>query len=139
MTIRIATALQNSMAAEVTAGVDGGAGAGTVEIRSGAQPASANDADAGTLLATFTLNDPSFGSPASGVITLVTSPAITTTGSAAGTAGHARVKDSTGATQFDGSVGASGSGEDFEMSTTTVSVGLDLELTAGTMTMPSGE
>lgn len=138
MTIRLVTGLRNAMAGQVTAHVDTGAPAGTVEIRTGTQPASANDPDEGTLLATFTLADPAFGSAVDGVITLAGVP-IATTGDAAGTAGHARVKDGNGATVFDGSVGGPSSGEDFEMSTTTVSVDLDLELTSGQMTQPSGE
>ncbi|MGH9251405.1 MAG: hypothetical protein ACRD0W_18060 [Acidimicrobiales bacterium] len=136
MTIRITTARQNGACDSVVDAVDTG-GAGSVQIRTGTQPASANDADAGTLLATFTLAATAFGAAASGTATLAGTPRATT-GAAAGTGGHARVKNGSGTTIFDGSVTGTGGGGDFEMSTTTVSVGLDLELTAGTLTMPAG-
>lgn len=137
MAIRYPTATRNASAAAVATLADAGAGPATIEVRSGTQPASANDADAGTLLATFTLGDPSFGAPAIGVITLASVPR-TTTGAAAGTAGHFRMKDSTGATVLDGSVTATGGGGDMTLNTVTVSVGVDLGLTSGTITIPAG-
>lgn len=136
MAIRITTAVQNGAADSVVDAVDVG-GAGSVEIRTLAQPANANGADVGTLLATFALPATAFGAAAAGTATLLGVP-IATTGVAAGTAGHARVKNGAGTTVFDGSVTASGGGGDFEMSTTTVSIGLDIDLTAGTITMPPG-
>lgn len=136
MAIRITTARQNAAADSVVDAIDVG-GAGSIQIRTGAQPASANDVDAGTLLATFTLAATAFGAAAAGVATLAGTP-IATVGVAAGIAGHARVKNGAGTTVFDGSVTATGGGGDFEMSTTTVSVDLDLDLTAGTITMPAG-
>lgn len=136
MAIRITTARQNALCDALVGAINTG-GAGTVEIRTGTQPASANNADSGTVLATFTLAATAFGSASSGTASLQSLPR-TTTGVAAGTAGHARVKNGSGTTIFDGSVSATGGGGDFQMSTTTVSVGLDLELTAGSITMPSG-
>jgi hypothetical protein len=136
MAIRITTARQNALADALVDAIDVG-GAGSVEIRTLAQPANANGADVGALLATFTLAAAAFTIAAAGTATLLGVP-ISTTGVAAGTAGHARVKSGGGLTIFDGSVTASGGGGDFEMSTTTVSIGLDLDLTAGTITMPPG-
>lgn len=137
MAIRLPSAAQNALCDTLVDRLDAGAGAGTIEIRTGSQPASANSAATGTLLATITCADPAFGSAAAGVATLAGVP-LTTTGVAAGTAGWFRVKDSTGATVFDGSVTATGGGGDLTMSTTAVSVGLSLEITAGTVTMPAG-
>lgn len=133
---RLATATRNACADAAVDLFDGGSGAGTIDIRSGTQPASAEDAATGTLLATFTLADPAFGAAATGVTTLDATPVLTTTGLAAGTATWARGKDSSGATVMDFSVTATGGGGEITINTATVSIGLDLELTAGTVTMP---
>lgn len=111
-----------------------GAAASTVEIRSGPQPASADDVDAGTLLATFSLPDPAFGAAASGVATANAIP--DTTGDAAGTAEHYRVKDGNGVTVVDGSVSTTGA--DLNLNTTTISVGVTVSMTSWTVTMPGG-
>lgn len=137
MATRIPTASRNAAANAIVALLDAGAGPGTVEVRTGAQPASANDAATGTLLVTFTLADPAFGAAATGVATADTDPDIDATGVAAGTAGWFRGKDSTGATVIDGSVTASGGGGDMILSTTTISVGLTVTLTDWTVTMPA--
>lgn len=137
MVIRIPTASRNAAADAVVDRVDLGSGAGTMEIRSGSQPASANDAASGTLLATVTLPDPAFGSASSGAAAINDPGPVT--GVAAGTAGWFRIKDSDSNTVMDGSVGASGSGADLELATTTISVGLTVDITGGgTITMPAG-
>lgn len=134
MTIRLANTTRNAMANALAGEVDGGPAAGTLEIRSGAQPATAETAASGTLLATVTLVDPSFGAAANGVITLADPPSVN--GVAAGTAGWFRVKKSSGETVFDGSVGTAGA--DLNLATTTVSVGLAIDITGGTITVPAG-
>ena len=138
MATRIPTAARNAACDAVVDLADAGAGAATIDVRTGAQPASANDAPTGTLLATFALNDPAFGAAATGVATLDVDPAVTTTGLAAGTAGWFRMKDSAGNTVLDGAVTATGGGGQLELNTTTVSVGLTLTITSGTVTMPAG-
>lgn len=137
MAIRIPTALRNSVCDLVVDALDAGAGAATIEIRTGSQPASADTAASGSLLATFTLADPAFGSSSSGTAALASTPR-STTGTAAGTAGWFRAKDSSGNTVFDGSVTATGGGGDLQLNTTTVSVGVGLDITAGSVTMPGG-
>ncbi|GAA2990703.1 hypothetical protein GCM10017559_08450 [Streptosporangium longisporum] len=137
MATRLPTAARNAAADAVVDLADAGAGAATIEIRTGSQPASANDAASGTLLATFTLADPAFGAASTGVATLAGTPR-TTTGVAAGTAGWFRLKDSTGATVLDGAVTATGGGGQLELNTTTISVGVNVEITSGTVTMPAG-
>lgn len=137
MTIRLPVATRNATADTVAGLVDAGAGSGLVRVYTGAQPASADLAPTGTLLATFTANDPSFGAAAAGTATLDVTPTLSTTGLAAGDAGWFRIVDSTGATVLDGSVTATGGGGDMIMSTIAVSVGLTLQLTAGTITMPA--
>lgn len=140
MATRLSTAARNAAADAVVDLLDAGSGAATMEIRTGSQPASANDAAGGTLLAAVTLADPAFGSAGSatpGTATMASTPR-TATGVAAGTAGWFRLKDSTGATVLDGSVTATGGGGQLELATTTISVGLNVEITASTVTMPAG-
>jgi len=135
MAFRIPTAVRNAACDAIVDALDAGAGAATIEVRSGSQPATANDAATGTLLATFTLADPAFGAASGGVANLASTPR-STTGAAAGTAGWFRAKDSNGATVFDGSVGTSGA--DMNLNTLTISVGVSVEITSGTVTMPAG-
>lgn len=135
MTIRLPVASRNTAANAIADLVDAGAGSGIIRIYTGSQPASADLAPTGTLLATFTTNDPAFGAAGTGTANLIVVPAITTTGAAAGDAGWFRLLDSTAATILDGSVTATGGGGNLIMSTVTVSVGLTLQLTAGTITM----
>lgn len=131
MTVRLATPTRNAMVAARGALWDGG----TIEIRTGAQPATPETAASGTLLATFTIPATAFGAPATGVATFDADPDLEATGAADGTAGWARVKDDGGATVEDGSVGTSGT--DFIINTTAITTGLPLLLTAGTLTQPA--
>lgn len=136
MSLRLAAASRNAAADGVVDRLDGGSGAATIEVRTGSQPATPEDSATGTLLATFTLNDPAFGDAAAGVATLDVSPAISTTGVAAGTAGWFRAKDSAGNVVFDGACGTSGA--ELNLSTTTISVGLTVSITSGSYTQPMG-
>lgn len=137
MATRLPTAARNSACDAVVDLLDAGSGAATLKIYSGSQPASANDAASGTLLTTVTLADPAFGAASTGVATLAGTP-LSGTGVAAGTAGWARLADSTGATVLDGSVTATGGGGQVELATTTISVGVTVQITSGTVTMPAG-
>lgn len=111
-------------------------GPGTIEIRSGTRPAGAGDAATGTLLATVTLLNPAFGAASGGVATLNDPAAVA--GVAAGTASWFRAKNGAAATVFDGSVSVTGGGGDLQLATTTISVGLSVDITGGTVTMPAG-
>jgi hypothetical protein len=137
MATRIPTASRNAACNAVVDLFDGGAGAGEIEVYSGAQPASANDAASGDLLVTFTLDDPAFGNAVAGVATLAGVP-ITATAVDDGTAGWFRGLDSNGATVMDGSVTATGGGGQLELNTTSINTGVDVEITSGTVTMPAG-
>lgn len=137
MATRLPTAARNAATNSVTALADADVGAGSIQIRTGAQPANANDAASGTLLATVTLADPAFGASVVGVATLDTTPVLTTTGVAAGTAGWFRMLDNSGDTVLDGSVTVTGGGGELELNTTTISIGLTVEITAGTLTTPA--
>lgn len=113
MAEQLSTAAQNAAADAVVDLVDADASPGTVEVRTGAQPADANQAATGTLLVTFTLGDPAFGAAAAGVAALSGTPQATAV--ATGTAGWFRVLDGAGATVYDGVCSDDGSGElDFD-------------------------
>lgn len=95
----------------------------TLEIRSGAQPANCAAADSGTLLATITLPSDWMGASASG--TKAKAGSWTVAASAAGTAGHYRIKQ--GATCHEqGSVGL-GSG-DLSLDNTSIAVGQNVTI-----------
>jgi hypothetical protein len=136
MAITLATSARNAACDAIVDRLDLGSGAGTIQIRSGTRPATPNDTATGTLLATVTLADPAFGAAATGVATL-TDPA-SVTGAAAGTATWFRALDSDSNAVFDGSITATGGGGDLTLNTTTISVGLTVDITGGTITMPSG-
>lgn len=136
MAVRLATATQNAMANAAGAAVDAGAGVGTIKLYTGSQPTTGNDTVTGTLLATFSCQDPAFGSATAGVITLAGAP-LTTTGVAAGTAGYFRCATSTPGSVFDGTVTATGGGGQLELNTTSISVGVSVDITSGTFTVPA--
>jgi hypothetical protein len=133
---RISTAAQNASANAIAALVDADAGAGTLKIYSGSTPANGNTDPAGTLLATVAFAVTAFGAASSGVIS-ATDPAAVT-GVAAGTAGCYIVEDASGDNVFVGDVTATGGGGSLELATTTISVGLSVDITSFTYTQPAG-
>jgi len=141
MAIGLPAATRNAAADAVVDLADAGSGAAYIELRSGSKPATPGDTATGTLLVTFTLNDPAFGNAgasAAGRADLSLSPAISATGAASGDVGWFRLYDSDDNVIMDGTVSATGGGGDLTMSTVTVSSGLDVNLTSGSVTMPEG-
>lgn len=132
MTIGLATPTKNANVDATAARFDAGAGAATLEIRTGSKPASPDGVATGTLLATLTLNDPAWGAAVAGIGTLDVSPSISGVGVATGTAGWFRAKDSTGASVLDGTCGTVGA--DMIMTSTSVAIGQVINLPSGTMT-----
>lgn len=142
MALSLSTAARNAAAAAIATLVDGGSGAGVLRIYTGTKPATPATTATGTLLAEFTLSDPAFGSPSTGVVTLDVTPALTDSGITNGTAGYFRLLDSTEAAAtglgvLDGTVTATGGGGDLTLNTTTISTGVNVEVTSGTITMPA--
>lgn len=137
MATRLATAARNAATDAVRALIDADVGAGALIIRTGAQPATANDAPTGTILATFAFADPATAASVLGVSTFDTTPVLSTTGSATGTAGWFRITDNSGDTVMDGAVTATGGGGELELNTTSISTGVTVEITAGTLTTPA--
>lgn len=104
MAYRLSTNSRNKATDAIVDELDAGAGAGTLQIRTGAQPTNVGDAATGTLLGTLTFSDPAFGASATGT---ATASAITsdTNADASGTAGHARFLDSNAAIHSDADCG----------------------------------
>jgi pyruvate/2-oxoacid:ferredoxin oxidoreductase beta subunit len=104
---------------------------GTIQIRSGAQPANANAAATGTLLVTLTFSATAF---AAAVANVATANAIGSANAvASGTAAWFRALKSDGTTVvFDGSVGTSGA--DLNLSSTAITSGGNVAISSFTYT-----
>lgn len=137
MVTRISNAVRTAMADAAVDLIDGGPGAGTVQIRTGAQPASVATAASGTLLGTLTLSDPAFGAAVAGV---ATANAVTgdSAADASGTAGWFRVLDSAGVAVMDGSITATGGGGDMVLDSVAIVAGGTIGITSWTVTQPAG-
>lgn len=134
--LRLATTARNAAANAVVDLLDVGTtnAAGKIEIRSGAQPADPQTAATGTVLATVVLANPASGDAATGTAT-ITDPAAVT-GTAAGTATWARFYDRNNAAVMDCDVTATGGGGAITLSTTTISVGVTVDMGAITYAQP---
>ena len=108
---------------------------GTVEIRTGA-PASVDSAPTGTVLATFTLGNPAFGTASAGSSSAnLPSDA---TASASGTAAHYVVKDSRGNVERNGTAGTSGTPvPDMILNNTTFTTGDTVSITSWSFSQPA--
>jgi len=136
MATRLSTTARNAACDAIVDLVDAGAGAGTLKIYSGTQPATADTAASGTLLATVTLIDPAFGAAATGTATGGDPAAVNPV--ASGNAGWFRVQDSTSTTVYDGSVTATGGGGDLQLSNVAIGPGINVDITSLSFTVPAG-
>lgn len=129
MTYRRATATRSAVADAEGDMLNGG----TIQIRTGSQPATPDTAASGTLLGTLTFNATAFGAPSSGV---VTAASITSDTSAdnSGTAGHARLLTSGAAIHSDASCGQ-GTG-DFNFDNNIIVAGGTIAVSSLTLTAP---
>ena len=132
---KISTAARNAACDAIVDLVDGGTGAGTIEIRTGSPPATPATADSGTLLGTLTFSDPAFGSASTGVATAA-AIASDTNADASGDAGHFRVKDSSGTVIFQGTAGNSGDTPDLVFNNKAIVSGGTIAITSMTVTVP---
>ena len=128
--LQLAAATANALADAVASLCDGG----SIQIRDGAQPATADTAVSGTLLATCAFASPAFSSAVAGV---ATAHAITQDASADadGTAAWFRVLDASAGVVMDGTVGV-GSGFDCNVATTAVVAGAAFPVDSMTITAP---
>jgi hypothetical protein len=141
MPVRVNDAARNAAVDAVVGQIDAGtATPGVLRIYTGTQPATPATSPSGTLLAEFDLSDPSFAAAASGSAALDVTPALATTGLAAGDAGYARFLTgdeaaSTGLGVVDGTVATSGAM--VNLNTVTISVGVNVEITSGSISLPA--
>lgn len=139
MALTLSNAARSAMMDALTALADAGEDPGLLRIYSGTRPAGPDTAVTDQdLLAEFDLADPAFGSASNGVATLDADPDLETTGLGAGTATWWRLLDSEEHAIADGSITATGGGGDITLNTTTISVGVNVVVTTGTLTMPAG-
>lgn len=131
MAEKISSGMQNRQADSLVDDFDGG----TLEIRTGAQPADANAADSGTLLVTITLPTPAFGAASSGAA--AKAGTWSGTAGATGTAAHFRMKNSGNSRRVDGAVTATGGGGELELDSTSITSGQTVTITSFTVTQPA--
>jgi hypothetical protein len=137
---KIATSVAQAACDAIVDSADAGAGAGYVEIRTGAPPATVATAASGTLLGTLTLGDPAFGAATNASPAVATANAITGDASAdaTGTAGWFRVFDSTGAAKWQGDIStvAAATG-DMRLDSTSIVAGGTISISSWTASMPT--
>lgn len=124
MSITHSPTVRNALANLIKTNVDA-SGAGKLKIYSGALS---------TLLATFSLPSPSFGSASSGTITANSITPITA--SATGTAQSFSVTDGSDNVVFQGTVGVAGSGADLILNTTSLVTGGAVSVSSFTYASP---
>jgi hypothetical protein len=151
MTIKLSTGLRNAMAG--TQGFAGALASGVIDVYSGAQPASADAAAAGTLLGTVTVAGGAFtpGAPTNGLMLATPAAGVVTkntdlwqfNGIAVGTAGWFRFRGnavddgtaSTTAPRMDGSIATSGG--DMNLGNLSITVGSPNTIDAFSFTIPA--
>lgn len=132
MATRMSYNATNAQADALSALLDGG----VLRIYSGTQVANADTGPAGDLLAELGFNADAAPAAVNGVLTM---NSLTAESSApmSGTAGWFRALKSDGTTTlFDGSVGVIGSGANLELTSTTITSGTQVSVTAFTHTVP---
>lgn len=132
---KISVAARNAACNAIVDLVDGGSGAGYVQIRSGAPPTAPADANGGTLLATCPMSDPAFGNASTGV---ATANAITsdTTADASDDAGHFRIFDSDNNCIMQGTAGEAADTPDMVFDDKSIVAGGTVAITSMTVTVP---
>lgn len=128
MTLTLQTATRNAACDAIVDLIDGGAGAGILEIKSAASTVVGTNE-----VATLTFSDPAFGAASSGT---ATASAITDdTSATGGTASDFTVFDSNNTSIFQGSVSTSGA--DLNLSSVSIGAGDTVTITSFTVTMPA--
>ena len=139
MSFNINNALAIILCNAVVDSVDDGAGAGLIEIYTGAPPSTVEAAPTGTLLGTLTFSDPAFGAASDqnpDAKATANSIADDSTADDTGTAGYFRATDSDGVDKFQGTIGTVGSGNPLEMNSVAITAGSAIAISSMTVTMP---
>lgn len=129
MALTLQTSVRNAMCDAMVDLVDGGAGAGFVEIKSAASTVQGTSE-----VATVTFADPAFGAASTGAASLA-SAMTDDTSATGGTASDFTVFDSNNAALWQGSVSTSGA--DINLSSTTIGAGATVSITSWTVTVPA--
>jgi hypothetical protein len=132
MAVRLDDDIRNSL----LDGIDSVFNSGTLEIRSGAQPASANDAATGTVLATIALPADSFAA-ASGGSKAKAGTWQDASADATGTAGWFRMYNTGDTQRIDGNVTATAGGGDMEIDSVSITAGQTVTVTSFSLDMPA--
>ena len=135
---KISVASRNAACDAIVDLIDGGTGAGYIEVRTGAPPATPATANSGTLLATLPNSATAFGAAVAGV---ATAAAITDDSSAdaSGDAGHFREFDGDGVCILQGTAGEAADTPNMTFDDKTIVAGGVVSITAFTMTVPQDE
>jgi hypothetical protein len=124
MAVTYTTAVKNARMDAVAAQIDGGSGAGVLQI---------GTTSMATVLAEFTLNDPCAAAASGGVLTLSGFPKSDTSANNTGTAAAARIRDSNGTDIITGlTVGTSAS--DINLDSVSVTAGQTVTINSATIT-----
>jgi hypothetical protein len=135
---KISTAARDAACDALVDRIDGGTGAGTIAIRTGAPPTNVSDASSGTLLGTCTFSATAFGASSSGT---AAAAAITSDTNAddSGDAGYFRVYQGAAAdtaADWQGTAGESGDTPDMTFDNKTIVAGGTIAISAFTLTVP---
>lgn len=136
MTTRISNAARSASTDAVVDLIDLG-GAGSIEIRTGSQPAGPGSAASGTLLATIELAATAYGDASNGTAEL-TSPPRSGGAVAGGDAGWFRILNGSGVAVLDGSITGPGGGGDLILDNVSLANGQTVSITALPYTQPAG-
>jgi len=140
MTTQLADLAASAAADGVVDLIDGGTGAGSIELWSGAMPADTTTAPGGDLLCEIDYADPAFGAAAAGVATANGTP-LSGTGTAAAGAGTEigfyRINDGDGTTIWQNDTVATSGSTGLVLNTTSVSEGVTVEVSSHTYTQPT--
>lgn len=138
MPLRLTPAIRNAAVNAAVAIADSGTAEAVLSIYTGTQPASAEDAPTGTLLVTFTLNDPAYGPSIDGTSSLNTGGGISSVAVDSGIAAWGRLTTSEDETVYDGVCASTGTPE-FLLNSISITSGQVILLNAGSLSVPSGE
>lgn len=124
MAVTYTTAVKNARMDAVAAQIDGGSGAGVLQI---------GTTSMASVLAEFTLNDPCAAAASGGVLTLSGFPKSDTSANNTGTAAAARIRDSNGTDIITGlTVGTSAS--DINLDSVSITAGQTVTINSATIT-----
>lgn len=133
MAIQMGTTLRNALLDQIETTIGT---APYLDLRTGAQPADCSQADAGTELVHMALPSDWLAAASGG--TKAKAGTWSTTGAAAGTAAHFRIKDTADTVcHMQGSVTATSGGGDIELDNTSIGVGQTVTISTFVITAPN--